>query len=60
MLFSWQIEFCTTLLLNKTDLLSESQVEEVRAGLRNIQQEAEIIATVHGNVELDYILERED
>jgi G3E family GTPase len=40
--------------------LSESQVEEVRAGLRNIQQEAEIIATVHGNVELDYILERED
>ncbi|MCR5105447.1 MAG: GTP-binding protein [Eubacterium sp.] len=55
-----QIEFCNILLLNKTDLLSESQVEEVKSGLKNIQQEAEIISTVNGNIELDYILGQED
>lgn len=55
-----QIEFCNILLLNKTDLLSESQIEEVKSGLKNIQQEAEIISTVNGNIELDYILGQED
>ena len=55
-----QIEFCNLLLLNKTDLLDKEQVEEVRTALRNIQQEADIISTVNGNIDLDFILAQED
>ena len=55
-----QIEFCNLLLLNKTDLLDKAQVEEVRTALRNIQQEADIISTVNGNIDLDFILAQED
>ncbi len=55
-----QIEFCNLMLLNKTDLLSTEQLEEVKVGLRNIQQEAEIIPCTHGDVDLDVILDRED
>ncbi len=55
-----QIEFCNLLILNKTDLLSKEQLEEVKAGLRNIQQEAEMITCTHGDVDLDVILNRED
>ena len=55
-----QIEFCNLLILNKTDLLDKAQVEEVRTALRNIQQEADIISTVNGNIDLDFILAQED
>ncbi|MCR5147928.1 MAG: GTP-binding protein [Eubacterium sp.] len=55
-----QIEFCNLLLLNKTDLLNKTQVDEVRTSLRNIQQEADIILTVNGNIDLDYILTQQD
>ena len=55
-----QIEFCNLLLLNKTDLLDKKQVEEVRTALRNIQQEADIISTVNGIIDLDFILAQED
>lgn len=55
-----QIEFCNIMLLNKTDLLSEKQMEEVKTSLRNIQQEAEMIPCVHGEVDLDILLNRED
>ena len=46
-----QIEFCNIMLLNKTDLLSGEQMEEVKKSLRNIQQEAEMISCVHGEVD---------
>ncbi|MBQ8951684.1 MAG: GTP-binding protein [Eubacterium sp.] len=55
-----QIEFCNLLLLNKTDLLNTAQIEEVKEGIRNIQQEAEIVSTIQGNIELDHILDQED
>ncbi|MCR4643432.1 MAG: GTP-binding protein [Lachnospiraceae bacterium] len=55
-----QIEFCNLLVLNKTDLLTEEQLDEVRAGLRDLQQEAEMIECVNGEVDLEVILERED
>ncbi len=55
-----QIEFCNVILLNKTDLLTDQQLEEVKAGLRDIQQEAEMIPCVHGEIDLDVILNRED
>ncbi|MCR5641085.1 MAG: GTP-binding protein [Lachnospiraceae bacterium] len=55
-----QIEFCNVMLLNKTDLLTEEQLDGVRASLRNLQQTAEIIPCVLGKVDLDVILDRED
>lgn len=55
-----QIEFCNLLLLNKTDLLSEEQYQEVKTALRNLQQEAEMIPCVQGCVDLDVLLDRED
>ncbi len=55
-----QIEFCNVLLLNKTDLLQDNQINQVKEGLRNIQQTAEIIPCVNGNIDLEVILNRED
>ncbi len=55
-----QIEFCDLMILNKTDLLSDEQLNEVKTGLRNIQQEAEMITCIQGDVDLDRLLERED
>lgn len=55
-----QIEFCNVMLLNKTDLLSEEQLAEVKTGLRNLQQEAEMIPCIHGEVDLEVLLDRED
>ena len=55
-----QIEFCNLMILNKIDLLNEEQLDEVKVGLRNIQQDAEIISCSHGDVDLDVILDRED
>lgn len=55
-----QIEFCNVMLLNKIDLLTESQLEEVKSALRNIQKEAEMITCVQGFVEPDVLLDRED
>ena len=55
-----QIEFCNIMLLNKTDLLSANQLEEVKSALRNIQQEAEMIPCVNGEVSLEKLLDRKD
>ncbi len=55
-----QIEFCNLMILNKTDLLNEAELEEVKVGLRALQQEAEMIECVNGNADLDVILNRED
>lgn len=55
-----QIEFCNVLLLNKTDLLTGAQLEEVKTGLRNLQQEAEMIPCIQGDVDLEVLLNRED
>ena len=55
-----QIEFCNLMVLNKTDLLDDNQLREVKEGLRGLQQEAEMIECVNGEVDLDIILNRED
>ncbi|OQA25512.1 MAG: putative metal chaperone YciC [Firmicutes bacterium ADurb.Bin354] len=55
-----QIEFCNIMILNKTDLLTAEQLEEVKTGLRGLQQEAEMIQCVNGDVDLEVILDRED
>ena len=55
-----QIEFCNIILLNKTDLLTEQQLEDVTLSLRNIQKEADMISCVNGDVPLEQLLDRED
>ncbi len=55
-----QIEFCNLMILNKTDLLTGEQLAEVKEGLRGLQQEAEMIECVNGNVDLEVLLTRED
>ena len=55
-----QIEFCNVLLLNKTDLLTAEQLQEVAASLREIQKEAEMVPCVNGDVDLGLLLDRPD
>ena len=50
-----QIEFCNTILLNKCDLLSPEQVEEVRRTIRTLQKDADIFECVRGKVNPDKI-----
>lgn len=54
-----QIEFCNLILLNKTDLLHESQQKQVVEALRDLQSEAPILPCVHGNMDLSTIMEGE-
>ena len=52
-----QIEFCNLILLNKTDLLNDEQLEEVTKALRDLQSKAEIIPCVQGNIDASLILD---
>lgn len=45
-----QIEFCNTILLNKCDLLSLQQLEQVRQTIRILQKEADIIECIRGKI----------
>ena len=51
-----QIEFCTTLVLNKTDIVTAEQVGEQRALVRSLQKDAKIIEATNGIVDLDDLL----
>ncbi|MDO4807879.1 MAG: GTP-binding protein [Coriobacteriales bacterium] len=51
-----QIEFCTTLVLNKTDVVTPEQVGELKALVRSLQKEAKIVEAVQGNVDLHDLL----
>ncbi len=51
-----QIEFCTTLVLNKVDTVTPEQVGELRAIVRSLQKDATIIEATQGNVDLDELL----
>ena len=55
-----QIEFCNLILMNKTDLLSPEELDEVVKIIRDYQLTAPIIPTVKGDVSLDRIFEGED
>lgn len=54
-----QIEFCNVIVLNKTDLLTEAQIEAVKAALRNIQRKAEIIPSVQGAIDPSLVMHGE-
>ena len=51
-----QIEFCTTMVLNKVDTVTPEQVGELRAIVRSLQKDAKIIEATQGNVDLDELL----
>ena len=52
-----QVEFCTTIIINKTDLVSEEDLKEVTAVLKALQPDAEYINAVQGKVDLAKILD---
>jgi len=51
-----QIEFCTTLVLNKVDTVTPEQVAELRALVRSLQKDAKIIEATNGVVDLADLL----
>lgn len=52
-----QIEFCDVLLISKTDLIDEARLAEVKAVLRSLNPDAELIAMANGQVPLDKVLD---
>lgn len=50
-----QIEFCNTVILNKCDLLPAAQIARVKEVICQLQPEAEIIESIHGNVDPERI-----
>ena len=54
-----QIEFCNFIVLNKCDLLNESQLAEVEKIVREFQTRAPIYHSVNGNIELEKIKTKE-
>ena len=52
-----QLEFCTTVVLNKTDLVESDELAEVRAIVRSLQKDARIVEAEHGVVPLDELLD---
>ena len=55
-----QIEFCDLIVLNKTDLLSLTQLEEVKKVLRDYQTKAPMIPSVNGSVDPKLIMHGEE
>ena len=51
-----QIEFCTTLVLNKCDRVTPEQVAELKAIVRGLQPHARIVEAVNGNIPMDELL----
>ncbi|MBM7541952.1 GTP-binding protein [Amphibacillus cookii] len=51
-----QIEFCTVLILNKTDLVKAEDLQKLERVIRTLQPEAKIIRTQHSKIEPSEIL----
>lgn len=52
-----QIEFCSTLVLNKTDTVTPEQLAELKAIVRSLQKDAVIVEATQGNVDLKEVLD---
>ena len=52
-----QIEFCSTIVLNKADLVTPEQLDEVRAIVRSLQKDAVMIQATRGVVPLEELLD---
>jgi len=51
-----QIEFCNIVLLSKIDLVSPDQVEKVKAIIRCLNPDAEIVTVQDGNVPMEKVI----
>lgn len=51
-----QIEFCSTIILNKVDMVNEEQLGRVKAMIRTLQPKAKIIEANYGKVSVGDIL----
>ena len=51
-----QIEFCTTMVLNKVDTVTPEQVAELKALVRGLQKDAKIVEAEQGKVDLSELL----
>ncbi len=54
-----QIEFCSTIILNKVDKVTEEQLDRVKAMIKTLQPKARIIETSFGKAEVSDILNTE-
>ena len=52
-----QLEFCNIIVLNKTDEITEEELNEVKAVIRSIQPQAKIIETNYAKVNMKDILD---
>ena len=52
-----QIEFCTTVVLNKCDRVTPEQVTELKAIVRSLQRDAVIVEATQADVPLDQLLD---
>ena len=52
-----QIEFCNTVILNKVDMLSKSELEHVKAVVKALQPTAKMIETNFGKVDMKEVLD---
>ena len=51
-----QIEFCSTLIINKKDLVSEDEMNKVHAVVNALQPHVKVIETSRGQVEVEDVL----
>ena len=52
-----QIEFCDTIMLNKCDLVTEAELQQIEAVLRALQTRAKIIRCEYGDVPMKEVLD---
>lgn len=52
-----QIEFCTTVILNKTDRVTPAQIKELKAIVRSLQKDAVIVEAENGDVPMSELLD---
>ena len=52
-----QLEFCTTVVLNKCDTVTREQIDELKGIIRSLQKEAVIVEAEQGDVPLDELLD---
>ncbi len=52
-----QIEFCSTLVLNKVDTVTSEQLAELKAIVHSLQKDAVIVEATQGNVDLREVLD---
>ena len=51
-----QIEYCTTIILNKVDLVTDEEKADVIEVIRALQPKAKIIETVQGKIDVGEVL----